>query len=758
MSSDSGVMAAIFGAWSPDPFLFFSVALTALIYARGWLGLHRRMPERFQVRQLGFFLSGLAVLLFAIGSPLDAFADLLLQAHMLQHWLIMMVVPPLLWLGCPQTPLLRGLPQHWTKAGLGPFLAWPALQRVGRFLTHPATCWILFITITWTWHAPALYELALQSQTWHNVEHLSFLVGAMLFWWPVVQPWPSRSPWPRWAILPYLFFAAVQNTVFSATFAFSDRVFYSSYLYAPRLFGTTALSDQAGSGAFMWVAGALVILPAIVAVSVGLLGPQHRYGPRRIKRPIPATRDFDWLRVRGVGRVLRSLALRRTLQWLSFGVALALILDGWFGPQDPSAGNLAGVLPWTYWRGFTVVALLLAGNLFCMACPFTLSQTLSKRILGGRMRWPRALRNKWLAALLLVAFFCANESIRLWETPYGTAWLVALYFIAAFAINGLFQGAAFCTYVCPIGQFQFMNSTTSPLQVTTLNTSTCNSCTTRDCIQGNDQSPGCATNLFQPAKRGNLDCTFCLDCVRACPHENIGIKPVLRSSDLLHNEVRSSFGRLSNRPDITALAGVLVFAAFATAAAMVAPVASLTDRWVEQWNLDSSVPVVITLMLSSIVIAPVVLAGLCTYLSRQLSGVTISRTEAYARFGLTLLPLGFSMWLAHFGLHLVTGASAVVPAVTRGLADAGLASAGSPDWSMAMAGATGPGLLQIEIFVLGCGLLMSLYLAWRLAGQYTTSAGPAAGLALPWSVLAVLLYGAGVWIFLQPMAMRGTMM
>ena len=758
MTSEPGVVAAVFGAWSPDPFIFVGVAITALIYARGWYGLHRRMPERFHVRQLACFLGGLAVLLFAIGSPLDAFADLLLQAHMLQHWLIMMVVPPLVWLGRPQTPLLRGLPLRWSKGGLGPFLAWPALQKWARFLTHPATCWILFVVITWTWHAPALYELALESQTWHNIEHVSFLFAAMLFWWPVLQPWPSRSPWPRWAILPYLILAALANTIFSSVFTFADRVLYPSYSYAPRLFGTTALSDQSAAGAFMWVAGALVILPAVVAVAVGFLGPQQRSGVRRLRRAPPVSHGFDWLRVRFLGPALRSLALRRSLQWLSFAAALAVVVDGWFGPQDPSAANLAGVLPWTYWRGFTVVALLALGNLFCMACPFTLSQRLSQRLLGGRLRWPRALRNKWLAVVVLVIFFCANESMRLWETPTGTAWLVALYFVIAFALNGLFQGAAFCTYLCPIGQFQFMNSTISPFEVKPLDANTCSRCATHDCLRGNDQAPGCTTNLFQPTKRGNLDCTFCLDCVRACPHDNIGLTSVGRGNDLLHDDVRSSLGRLSARPDVTALALVLVFAAFATAAAMVAPVARFEAGLTARWGLESSVPIIVTLMVIAIAVLPALFEKVCTFLARQLGGVTASPREVRARFGLALLPLGFSMWLAHFGLHGFTGARSIVPAVTRGLDDLGVTSAGTPDWSMAMASATGSGALQLEILILGCGLLMSLYLAWKLAAQYATRVGPRLGLSLPWGVLAVLLYGAGVWIFLQPMAMRGTLM
>ena len=79
------------------------------------------------------------------------------------------------------------------------------------------------------WHTPALYELALRSSAWHQVEHACFFLTSLIFWWPVVQPWPSRARWPRWAMVPYLLIADLQNTALSAILVFSDRVLYPSY-------------------------------------------------------------------------------------------------------------------------------------------------------------------------------------------------------------------------------------------------------------------------------------------------------------------------------------------------------------------------------------------------------------------------------------------------------------------------------------------------------------------------------------------------
>src|SRR4030095_3358678 len=137
-----------------------------------WWRLHRGLPYRFGVRHLAAFQAGLLALLFALASPLDVLADLLLWVHMVQHLLLMVVVPPLLWLGAPLLPLLRGLPRGVVKSGLGTLLTWPFLQQLGHLLTHPAVCWLAFVGTTIAWHMPRLYELALRSQSWHEGQHV----------------------------------------------------------------------------------------------------------------------------------------------------------------------------------------------------------------------------------------------------------------------------------------------------------------------------------------------------------------------------------------------------------------------------------------------------------------------------------------------------------------------------------------------------------------------------------------------------------
>ena len=109
--------------------------------------------------------------------------------------------------------------------------------------------------------------------------------------------------------------------------------------------------------------------------------------------------------------------------------------------------------------------MLAAGNVFCMACPFMVPRTLARRWLPQGRSWPRWLRSKWLAVLLLAIFLWAYEAFALWDSPWWTAWIVLAYFAAAFVIDGFFRGASFCKYVCPIGQFNFVQSLISPLEI-----------------------------------------------------------------------------------------------------------------------------------------------------------------------------------------------------------------------------------------------------------------------------------------------------
>src|ERR1700719_2692376 len=152
------VAAAVIASWSLDPKLLCLLLALAALYLRGWLRLRAELPRKYTAGKLAVFSGGLLAILLALVSPVDTFGTLLLQAHMIQHLLLIMVVPPLLLLGQPVLPLLRGLPRCVFKDALGPFLRWRELKKVGGAIVHPIVSWFTFAIVIIVWHLPRFYE------------------------------------------------------------------------------------------------------------------------------------------------------------------------------------------------------------------------------------------------------------------------------------------------------------------------------------------------------------------------------------------------------------------------------------------------------------------------------------------------------------------------------------------------------------------------------------------------------------------------
>jgi cytochrome c oxidase assembly factor CtaG len=747
------IATAVLASWTLDWGTLCLLLAIAALYFRGWLHLHAELPHKYTTGKLASFGGGLLAIVLALESPVDPFGALLLQAHMIQHLLLIAVAPPLLLLGQPVVPLMRGLPRWLFKDALGPFLSSDELKQFGRAIVHPVVTWFALSIALIVWHLPRLYELALRSPGWHQVEHACFFWSATLFWWPVIGVWPADPIWPRWAMIPYLLAAGMVNMGLSAVLSFAGHVLYAPYALAPRLWDISALEDQAAAGGIMWVPGSIAMLIPAAILGMQALQTHQVHRPAALPRvltPRPR-RQWDLLRAPILGPILRYPHFRRSIQIAMFLLAAVVAIDGFVGPQVAPM-NLAGVLPWTHWRGLAVIALLMAGNLFCMACPFTLPRDLARKFVTPRYRWPSRLRSKWIAAGLLATYLWAYEAFALWDSPSATAWIILGYFVAAFAVDTVFKGASFCKYVCPIGQFHFVHSLVSPLKVAVREAAVCESCTTHDCIRGNTQQPihkrGCELQLFQPRKAGNFDCTFCLDCVQACPQQNVGVLRAAPGESLLEDHHSSGIGRLTRRPDIAALVLILVFGAFLNAAGMTGPVMMWMHQWHARLQLSSLVPIVTLMYIGGLLIIPGMLAAVSGWLSRMAAKASLKETTC--SFTLALVPIGFSMWLAHFSNHLFAGWSTVIPAVERFISRASSVnylSVGVPNW-----------IPSLELCFLDLGLLLTLYTVWCVARRLTASQGIAVAAMSPWAVLAGALYSAGVWIVFQPMQMRGMMM
>jgi len=468
------------------------------------------------------------------------------------------------------------------------------------------------------------------------------------------------------------------------------------------------------------------------------------------------------MRVPGVGAFLGWRHARTFLQVPLLLVSVIMVLHGLFGPSL-APKNLATTLTWLHFRGLLVLVILAAGNFFCLACPFMLVRNMTRHLFKPRLNWPRKLRNKWFSVALFILVLFTYELFDLWSSPWWTAWLIVAYFLGVVVVDGVFKHASFCKFVCPLGQFNFAASTLSPLEIKVRDQQVCTACGTKDCIRGNRVpgpilhvvQRGCELALFQPLKVGNMDCTFCLDCVHACPHDNIGILSRLPASELMVlDTMRSGIGYFSRRKDLAALAIVFTFGALLNAFGMVSPV-YVVEKWLAALlHVRHEAPVLGVIFGFFLVIEPLVLMGIAAWMTRAWGGTARPLLPTAVRYSYALVPLGFGMWLAHYGFHFLTGLFTIIPVTQNALANLGWGFLGAPQWTWT--GIPMRFVQPVELGFIGLGFAGSLLVTHRLAeddcAQHPLRA------FLPWAAVCLLICLGAVWLMFQPMEMRATLM
>jgi ferredoxin len=470
---------------------------------------------------------------------------------------------------------------------------------------------------------------------------------------------------------------------------------------------------------------------------------------------------FDLMRIPWLGALLRWRHARSCLQIPLLFISVVMVLHGLFGPSL-APKNLATTFTWLHFRGLLVLVILGAGNFFCLACPFMLVRNIARRFFKPQLNWPRRLRNKWLSVGLFVVVLFVYELFDLWSSPWWTAWLIVAYFAAVLAVDGVFKHAAFCKFVCPLGQFNFTASTLSPLEVRVRNLEICEGCHTKDCIRGH-RSPGpdlvviqrgCELALFQPLKVGNMDCTFCMDCVHACPHDNVGILSRLPASELMVDTMRSGIGYFSRRKDLAGLVIVFTFGALLNAFGMVSPV-YVVEKWLANLlHAGHEAPVLGVIFGFFLVAEPLVLLGAAAWITRAWGRVERSLLPIAVRYSYALVPLGFGMWLAHYSFHFLTGLLTFIPVTQNAVASLGFNFLGVPQWTL-----TGIPMRYVQPAEIGfilLGFAGSLQVMHRLA-EDDCSEHPVR-VFIPWAAVGLLICLAAIWLMFQPMEMRATFM
>jgi len=268
----------VVSAWSFDPIPTVGLVIGGVLYALAW----RRIPASSRsgrrvvpVLRAWSFAVGLLALLVAVNGPPDVLAESSFSIHMVQHLLLQLVAAPLLLLGGPVWVLLRADP---------PWLPRRVLVRVLRsrlvgVITHPVVAFGAFTVVLVVSHMTPLYELALEHEPVHQVEHLVYLLTALLFWWPAIGVDPAPHRIGHLYRLLYLMVSMPVMAFLGLAIANAERVLYSSYAQ-PTPWGASALADQQAAGTLMWVAGMFTMVPAVGVVLMRWLDDESRRGAR----------------------------------------------------------------------------------------------------------------------------------------------------------------------------------------------------------------------------------------------------------------------------------------------------------------------------------------------------------------------------------------------------------------------------------------------------------------------------------------------
>ncbi|MBV7329303.1 FesM [Chloroflexi bacterium TSY] len=490
--------------------------------------------------------------------------------------------------------------------------------------------------------------------------------------------------------------------------------------------------------------------------------------------------QFDLLRIPLLGHFLKWKHSRTALQILLLIIAAAIIIDGFLGTQL-AAKNVATVSAWVHYRGLVVLALLLVGNLFCAACPFILPRRLAKWLGRPTQRWPSFLRNKWFALVGLLGIFFAYELFNLWNSPWLTAWVAVAYFALAFVLEAFFTRSSFCKYVCPLGSFNFLYSTLSPTQIASRDLQTCHECVGKECVNGvtkaeiqleekplkntRDDSEqnqsraghnskviqdGCQLELFVPTIQSNMDCTFCLDCVKACPHDNVALIARLPGNELFRQTWR-------HRIDLAFLAILTAYIGLVNAFAMTPPVYEIELGLADLLNTQNEAIVLGIVFFEGAIMIPLLLVYGAAWLGRRLSGSRETLNRIIIRHAYSFVPMGFAIWFSHYMFHFLIGPMTIIPAVqTFFQRTLSWPLFGPANWRLASLFVLPINTLQlIQTVAVYGGLLAAIALTLQAARKTHKNRRNALLEALPWIVVLVLLAIAGGATFLLPMEMRG---
>lgn len=232
------------------------------------------------IAQRAVFLHALVLLFLVLNGPLHDLSDYyLFSAHMVQHLILTLIVPPMLLFGIP----------GWM---LRPLLRVRILGKLAQRLTSAAGAFLIFNVVLAVWHLPPMYNSALEFHSVHITQHLMFLASAVIMWWPLTSRVAELPRLPFPGQLLFCFLMVIPMSVVSIYIVMADVLLYPAYAIAPRVWGISPMADQQYGGLIMWIPGGLFFYAVMTVVFFRWVGRDSEdnaaeVGARAVSTPSP---------------------------------------------------------------------------------------------------------------------------------------------------------------------------------------------------------------------------------------------------------------------------------------------------------------------------------------------------------------------------------------------------------------------------------------------------------------------------------------
>lgn len=502
---------------------------------------------------------------------------------------------------------------------------------------------------------------------------------------------------------------------------------------------------SSGMGVVAWTLIALV-------AGIGVLA---MYAVRlRARTGTPAGQALDLLQVPWLRRLLTSRALQPSLQIPLLVLMGIVALLGFYDVQDGGV-NLATKLTWTIWWAGIIFTFVLAGRVWCLACPFGALNEWTARLAAPLRRLPKPFRNLWWATGMFVLLTWADEQLGVVRSPRVTAWIVVFFAAAAVAVGFFYERRSFCRHLCPIGGLIGIYSMTAPLELRAKSAGVCGADADKSCYRGGPESRGCPMFEFPATMDRNNYCNLCGECVTGCSRDNLVLRVRALGKDLWASGRRVL--------DEAYLAVALVGLTLVVTAQML----SAWPGWT--WALSGSLPHWVRATLKpvtylglvesaillggSLVVVPLLVLGGAVVADRLAGASAIGVRRTFVLFSYMFIPVGLAVHLAHNLSHLLMEGGGIVPVVQRAAALYTPWSLGEPDWQHApLAPEAVVALLQVVIIV--GFFVLSLVAGHRLSTAAYADPRAAGRALVPMAVLSCVFTVAALVLLNLPMGMR----